>query len=168
MPAVLSSSVRCHTQTQTLQRQLCCWKGSAHGEDYADVNFHAQLLCRYSQYTLFQKQYWKSTAKRKQFCGIPIANFFIRLFIDIYQSYVPTTIVSQLLYKARTKITFLDSDFCLIMTALMLIILSAFWARGQLIIRYHLLSPIPSVRSDSTLENTSIFCCEHLWIFTTQ
>lgn len=141
MPTVLSSSVRCHTQTQTLQRQLCCWKGSAYGEDYADVNFHAQLLCRYSQCTLFQKKYWKSIAKRKQFCGITTANFFIRLFIDIYQSYVPATIVSHLLYKPRTKITFLDSVFCLIMTALTLIILSAFWAQGQLIIMYHCTKP---------------------------
>ena len=48
---------------QTVQRQLCCWKACACGEDCADMRFHAQLLHRYSQHSLFQKEYWKITKK---------------------------------------------------------------------------------------------------------
>lgn len=101
--------------TQTVQRQLCCWKASTYGEDCADVHFHAQLLHRYSQRTIFQKQCWKITMKRKQFCRIAIAIFFfIRLFTDTHQSYILATIVSHLLYKPSTKKYFIGFSFFLL------------------------------------------------------
>lgn len=101
-PACLWYSVaQCAAKhTQTVQRQLCCWKASAYKEDCADMHFQAQLLHGYSQCTLFQKQYWKITKKRNSSVELLLPFFFlIRLFIFM----VLATITSHLLYKPSTK-----------------------------------------------------------------
>lgn len=143
-PARLRYSVaQCAAKhTQTVQRQLYCWKASAYGKDCADMHFHAQLLHRYSQRTLLRKQYWKITKKRKQFCRIAMAIFFNKAF-HRYTSKLcscyhcePSPIQAK-----HKKLFYWIHIFCFIMTALMLIILSALQAQGQLRIRCHCNKP---------------------------